>query len=97
MLGLVPGIHVFLSKKGWMAGTSLAMMRIRGFQPAGRQFEAFERKAGRDRAAAQRPVAERFGRLPGARRHRHLRDFVGVDIGAEPDDLFLGAVDQFET
>ena len=59
-----------------------------------RQFEAFERETGRDGAAAQRPIAEGFRCLPGARRYCHLRDLVRMDIAAEPDDLFARAVDQ---
>ena len=59
-----------------------------------RQLEALERKAGRHRAAGERPVAEAFRRLPGARRHRHLRNLACGDIGAEPDNFFGRAVDQ---
>src|SRR5665213_3193824 len=62
----------------------------------GRQLEAVEGKAGRDRAADQGPVAEGFRRLPGARRHRELRHLVAVDVGAEPDDFFFRAVHHFE-
>lgn len=48
-----------------------------------RQFEAGELKARRDGAAHQRPVAERFGGLPGTCRHGCLRTFARCEIATQ--------------
>ena len=48
-----------------------------------RHLEARELKSRRDRAADQRPVAERFRRLPVTGRHDALRPLAGREIGAE--------------
>jgi len=47
------------------------------------QLKARELEARRHRATDERPVAERFGCLPGVHRHRRLRTFAGVKIGSE--------------
>src|SRR5689334_16418269 len=68
-----------------------------GGRPARRgQFESVKRKSGRNSTSGERPVAEAFGRLPGARGYRHLRHLAGMNVGTKSENLFLGAVDDLE-
>ncbi len=57
----------------------------RNLEPRRRQFEAFETKARRHRAADQRPTAGRPRRLPMALGHDALRLLTAQNIGPEPD------------
>src|ERR1051325_11058083 len=58
----------------------------------GRELEALELEAWRDRAADQGPVAERFSGLPGACRHHGLRALAERQIRSEPQRLRACAV-----
>src|SRR5262245_36105082 len=51
------------------------------------KLETGEFETRRNRAANQCPVAEAFGRLPGASRNNRLWSFAGREIGPERDAL----------
>src|SRR5258708_30922665 len=69
-----------VSGTGISSSIFFAFTRLLARRPARRrQFEALERKAWRDRAPDQGPVAQTFGCLPGPHRHDHLRDFIGMN------------------
>src|SRR5579885_102539 len=79
-----------------MAGTSPAMAFLSRPPARRRQFEAVEIEGRRHCAAGERPIAGALGRLPGARRHDHLRDLAGMDVGTKADNLLFGAIHDFE-